>query len=178
MADLGAEPLFDAEYEKNKARVRNRALLLLDQRARSIHELRQRLLAAEFEPALVSDVVADLVRCDLLNDEVFAAEWVRQRHHARGKSRRALELELIAKGIAPELREQALESIDHEDESRMARDLALKKVRAIRTVPNDRKEYDKLLRRVVGQLARRGYGESMSFSIAKQVLDERIQELR
>ena len=71
--------LFDREREEALAPVRKRALGLLDQRARSRSELRDRLLKAEFEPGLVDEVVDDLAGSGLVNDEQFAIEWVRQR---------------------------------------------------------------------------------------------------
>ena len=52
--------LFDRKHEEALAPVRKRALGLLDQRARSRAELRERLLKAEFEPQLVDEVLDDL----------------------------------------------------------------------------------------------------------------------
>ena len=82
--DAGGQ-LIDAEAEAAKAPVRSRALGLLDQRARSRKELRDRLVAADFEPEVVDTVVDDLAGVGLVDDEAFAKEWVRQRHARRGK---------------------------------------------------------------------------------------------
>lgn len=54
--------LFDREAEEKKAEVRRRALLLLDQRARSRSELRERLLALELDPEVIDEVLGDLTR--------------------------------------------------------------------------------------------------------------------
>ena len=89
--DAGGQ-LVDANAEAAKAPVRSRALGLLDQRARSRKELRDRLVAADFEPDVVEDVVDDLAGVGLVDDETFAKEWVRQRHARRGKSARALNI--------------------------------------------------------------------------------------
>lgn len=177
LAHLDAAPQIDVEYEKRKAKVRHRALLLLDQRARSEHEITTRLLDADFEPPIVADVVADLKRCDLIDDATFAAEWVRQRHTHRGKSRRALEHELREKGISSAVSADALASISAESEESQATALAEKKARTITHAPANYSEYTKMLRKVVGVLARRGYGESMSYGVAKQALDQRISQL-
>ena len=88
-------PLFDHEAEESKAEVRARALRLLDERARSRHELFQRLVKLEFAEPVIDDVLDDLTAVGLVNDELFASEWVRQRHARRGKSARALNQELI-----------------------------------------------------------------------------------
>ncbi|WP_284522862.1 regulatory protein RecX [Corynebacterium aquatimens] len=136
--------------------MRKRALGLLDQRARSRHELRGRLIDAEFAPELVDEVLDTLEQSGLLDDRVFATEWVRQRAARRGKSARALDMELRDKGVAPDVRAEALEQISEEDEASQARILAEKKAREVKVPPADRSEYDKALRRVVGVLARRG----------------------
>lgn len=102
--DSNSSELFDHKLEEDKAEVRRRGLLLLDQRARSRSELRQRLIALEFEDALVDMVLDDFEASKLLDDEMFAFEWVRQRHQRRGKSRTVLDRELKDKGIAQSIR--------------------------------------------------------------------------
>lgn len=177
MTEAAQSSSFDAEYEKNKAKVRHRALLLLNERARSVHEITERLRSAEFEPQLVDDVVADLLRSGLLDDRVFAAEWARQRHETRGKSRRALLGELAVKGVDPAIAQEAVATINDDSEEAIAREIADKKASGIRTVPQSLAERDKHLRRIVGMLARRGYPEGMSLRIAKEALDHRVSEL-
>ena len=78
---------FDRTHEEALAPVRKRALGLLDQRARSRAELRERLLKAEFEPQLVDEVLDDLAGSGLINDSQFAHEWVRQRAARQNKQR-------------------------------------------------------------------------------------------
>lgn len=170
--------LFDHEAEAAKAAVRKRALGLLDQRARSRHELRTRLVDAEFDPRVIDDVLDDLAGVGLLNDRTFAHEWVRQRHARRGKSTRVLDMELKDKGVDAGIRAEALDQIDSADEESTARAVAEKKARTIRTIPAGRAESDKQLRRIVGVLARRGYPQGMSLRIAREVLDERVTALQ
>lgn len=174
--DAGGQ-LVDANAEAAKAPVRSRALGLLDQRARSRKELRDRLVAADFEPDVVEDVVDDLAGVGLVDDETFAKEWVRQRHARRGKSARALNMELKEKGVEAADRAAALEQITEESEEAVARRVAEKKARALKSVPADRHERDKFLRRIVGTLARRGYRQELVMRISIDVLDARIAEL-
>lgn len=177
--------LIDHEYEKAAVKVRERALRLLDQRSRSRHELRERLLdprrVKEGEdgpaPELVDDVLDSLARSGLIDDEAFAREWVRQRFERRGKSSSVLRRELKEKGVSVADRESALEQIDEDDERELASELARKKARTVKDIPADRAERDKELRRIVGVLARRGFPQSMSLQIAKDALNERCAEL-
>lgn len=169
--------LFDARRDEALAPVRKRALGLLDQRARSRHELRERLIKAEFAPELVDEVLASLERASLIDDSLFAHEWVRQRAARRGKSAKALDMELRDKGVAADVRASALAQISEEDEEAQARALAEKKARALKVVPADRAEYDKALRRVIGVLARRGYSSELTVRVARESLDARIETL-
>lgn len=169
--------LFDHAAEEARAEVRNRALKLLDQRARSRRELKDRLTNLEFDPKVIEDVLDGLQSSNLINDQDFAAEWVRQRHARRGKSARALDRELSQKGVDSAIRARALEQIDADDEENMAAQLAEKKARSIKSVPADRSEQDKQLRRVVGVLARRGFSQGMSLRVAKEAIANRLQEL-
>lgn len=177
--------LIDHEHEKAAAKVRERALRLLDQRSRSRHELRERLLDPRRvkegedgpDPDLVDDVLDSLTRSGLIDDEAFAREWVRQRFERRGKSSSVLRRELQNKGVSAADRESALQQIDESDERELARELARKKARSVKAVPADRAERDKELRRIVGVLARRGFPQSMALQIAREALDSRCEEL-
>lgn len=181
----GGEGLIDHEHEKAAAKVRERALRLLDQRSRSRFELRQRLLDPRrvkegeepLAPELVDDVLDSLERSGLIDDESFAHEWVRQRFERRGKSSTMLRRELQDKGVAAAVQDDALEQIDEADERALARRLAKKKARSVKAVPTDRAQRDKELRRIVGVLARRGFPQSMALQIAREELDSRCEEL-
>ena len=157
--------------------MRSRALGLLDQRARSRKELHDRLIAAEFEPDVIDAVLDDLAEVGLINDASFAREWVRQRHVRRGKSARALNLELKDKGVEAADRAAALEQVTEDSEESVARQVAEKKARTLKKVPADRHERDKFLRRIVGTLARRGYSQGLTMRVSIEVLDARIAEL-
>jgi hypothetical protein len=174
---LHGSDLFDHQAEEAKAAVRHRGLLLLDQRARSRHELKQRLLALDFDDEVVESVLVDFERAKLVDDHAFATQWVKQRHQRRGKSRAILDQELQQKGVSAEIRYQALDQITAADEGDMALMLARKKARTLRHIPSDRAEKDKCLRRIIGVLARRGFGQSLCLTQATQALDERIAEL-
>lgn len=168
--------IIDYELEEQKTPVRKKALGLLNYRARSVQELRGKLLDAEFEAEVIDEVIADLERADLLDDEKFALEWVYQRHNRRGKTRLVLDHELADKGISPAIRARALDQIDDDDEAELAQALATKKAKKVKRI-DDRAGYDKELRKIVGVLARRGFGQGMALRYAKQALDERCDEL-
>ncbi|MDY3126777.1 MAG: regulatory protein RecX [Corynebacterium sp.] len=171
------QQLFDPVAEQAKSKVRNRALRLLDERARSRHELRQRLLDAEFPSDVVDVVLDDMAAAKLIDDAHFAYEWVRQRHERRGKSARVLDQELISKGVAAVHRQAALEQISMEMEQATARELAMKKAKTVKSIPSSYAEKQKLLRRIIGVLVRRGFPSGMAMENANEALESRLQEL-
>ena len=152
-AAAGANPILDEAEEEAKVAVRERALGLLDQRARSRAELRRRLQDKDFDADVIDSVLDDLAGAGLIDDE------------------------LERKGVGAGERAAALDQIDPEDERERALTLARKKARSVREAPADRRERDKALRRIVGVLARRGFPEGMSLALARQALDERLEEL-
>lgn len=169
--------LFDSAAESAAKPVRERALTLLDSRMRSAHELTERLLQADFPRDVVTAVVEELKGSGLVDDALFAQEWVRVRHARRGKSVTVLDRELEHKGVSADIRAHALEQITREDEEAMVRALIEKKARSIKAVPTERKERDKDLRRLVGVAARRGFPQGLCFTVAKEVAESRYAEL-
>ncbi|MDO5029230.1 MAG: regulatory protein RecX [Corynebacterium sp.] len=179
IAAADGSSLYDAGREESKAPIRAKALRLLDQRMRSRQELLDRLSAVEEFPAeMIEEVIEDLARSGLVNDNQFASEWVRQRFAARGKSKMVLDRELRDKGIGSSQRAAALEQITHNDEKVVARKLAAKKAATIKTVAADYNAKQKDLRRVVGVLARRGFPAELSMEIAREELDEQYRRLQ
>ncbi|QQU89405.1 regulatory protein RecX [Corynebacterium glucuronolyticum] len=169
--------LFDSAAESAAKPVRERALTLLDSRMRSAHELTERLLQADFPRDVVTAVVEELKGSGLVDDALFAQEWVRVRHARRGKSVTVLDRELEHKGVSADIRAHALEQITREDEEAMVRALIEKKARSIKAVPAERKERNKDLRRLVGVAARRGFPQGLCFTVAKEVAESRYAEL-
>ena len=163
--------------EEELSRVREQALRLLDQRARSRVELKRRLLAKDEPEELVDDVLDRLEAAGLIDDGEFARQWVRQRAQRRGKSRLALDRELRDKGVSEAVRSDALEELSRAEEDDIARALARKKAASIKIEPEGYQERVKQLRRIVGVLARRGFPESAALPIAVEALDERLAEI-
>lgn len=167
----------DAAEEERLAPIKAKAVRLINHRARSTAELRQRLLDAEFEPEGVEEVIDRCTASGMLDDAQFAQEWVRQREKNQKKSVAVLRRELQRKGIAPALIDDALAQVDEESQEQILEELVTKKAASVKTRPADRKEYDKALRRVVGVAARRGFPQGVTITYARRALDARIEEL-
>ena len=159
------------------APAKSRAMKILNQRPRSIFELRGRLREAEFAEPIIEQVIADFIEAKLLDDQEFALQWVQQRARHRGKSRRILDAELQEKGVSERIRQIALEEISDRDEENNARAVAMKRASMIGRCPESRADYEKQLRRIVGALARRGFSSGLSYRLAKEALDDALAEL-
>ncbi|GAA1480538.1 hypothetical protein GCM10009624_09780 [Gordonia sinesedis] len=138
--------------------------------------MRDRLARKGFDPDTVDDVMSRLDRAQLLDDEDFAAEWVRSRHTYSGRGRLALRHELQAKGVAAQTIENALDDIDTEDERASAAALVARKLtpNAVRSAAGDRAERDKLCRRLIGMLARRGFAQPMAIDVVTAAVDDAL----
>jgi regulatory protein len=124
---------------------------------------------------VVDTVLARLVAVGLVDDEDFAAQWVRSRHTYSGKGKRALAAELRIKGLDAEVIAAALDGIDAGDERVRAEQLVERKLR--REVLADGDDA-KVMRRLVGMLARRGYSQSMAVAVVTDALAAERQRRR
>ena len=101
----------------------------------------------------------------LIDDAAFAGQWVRSRHRFRGLGRRAIAQELRRKGVDDEVAAEALAEVDSEAEEARARQLVDKKLRTLRlATPDDRAV---AARRLVGMLARKGYGAGVAYAVVR-----------
>ncbi|MFC4858487.1 recombination regulator RecX [Actinophytocola glycyrrhizae] len=140
-------------------------LRLLTARPRTRVELAQALARKGVEEDVASKVLDRLDEVGLIDDAAFAEVWVRSRHNFQGLSRRALAMELRKKGVADESAEEALATVDQDAEEERARQLVRKRMRALSTADEPTK-----VRKLVGMLARKGYGEGLAYRVVKDEL--------
>jgi regulatory protein len=93
-----------------------RALRLLERRARTQHELRQRLQRAGIEAALIESTLDRLRELGLLDDADYAERYVAERNRLSPRGQRALQAELRSRGVAPELVQQTIAAQDPAEE--------------------------------------------------------------
>ena len=142
-------------------------LRLLTVRARTRSELAGRLAQRGYSEEVASTVLSRLEAVGLVDDEDFADQWVRSRQANAGKGKRALAAELRAKGVGDEIVAAALDGIDAGAERTRAEQLV---ERRLRREPLADGDDPKVMRRLVGMLARRGYGQSMAVGVVTESL--------
>ncbi len=137
--------------ERPAVKVKERALRLLSVRSRSKHELRQRLLRADFASEEVEAALADLEAVGLVDDEAFARELAESQRR-KGMGRRAGMAALRVKGVDRELAERIAEDVNPEDEAERAVEVAAKRLPRLQGLePAARR------RRLLDYVLRRGY---------------------
>ncbi len=143
--------------------------ILLDQltgRARSRKELADKLASRQVPPELAATLLDRFEEVGLIDDEAFARLWIADRHRSKGLAPRALSQELRRKGIADEVVREALDEMEPGSEETAARALVRKKLRSM-----SRLDDATATRRLVGMLARKGYGSGLAFSVVRDEVE-------
>ncbi|ANH39339.1 Regulatory protein RecX [Nocardioides dokdonensis FR1436] len=147
--------------------------ILLDQltgRARSRKELSDKLAAKLVPDDVATRLLDRFEEIGLIDDEAFARSWVAARGPGEGGTGRrlaprALSQELRRKGIDDEIVREVLDEVDPDDEEQAARALVRKKLRSLSRVDDVT-----ATRRLVGMLARKGYGSGLCFLVVREEL--------
>ncbi|ALN16118.1 MAG: regulatory protein RecX [Acidipropionibacterium acidipropionici] len=139
----------------------------LDSRARTRAELAE-TLAGKGVPDDVAERVLDrLQEIGLVDDADFAERWTARRHESKGLSRRALAEELRRKGVDSRVVQEAVSAVSDDDEVQAATRLAVARLRAGAGVDEQR-----LTRRVLGALGRKGYGSEVAWTALRRAREE------
>ena len=163
---LTSEPP-EAAPETREEQAHAVCLRLLTVRARTRSELAGQLAKRGYAGDVAEVVLSRLADVGLIDDEDFAEQWVQSRQRNAGKGKRALAVELRTKGVADEVIASALAGIDAGAERVRAEQLVEHKLR--REPLNDGDD-TKVMRRLVGMLARRGYHQSMAVAVVSGAL--------
>jgi regulatory protein len=144
---------------EEKEKIKNRAYRLLSFRERSAHEMRERLLRAGYDNALVEEVIDDLRTSDALNDERFAALFVKDYTNLKPKGNRFIVHELTKKGIDKEIIEKVLTT---RDERELMQQFMQQKLRTLDA--HDFRDRQKIAQR----LLRRGFTPHIVYDVLNQ----------
>jgi regulatory protein len=107
----------------------DKAYNYLSYRQRSRQELERYLSRHSDDKSQIDEILERLTRSGTVQDADMAASWIRDRQAIRPRSRRMLEQELRAKGIAKEVVAEALEALSDDDELKAAQQIAERKMK-------------------------------------------------
>ena len=137
--------------------------------AKTRGQLRKKLQAEGFDAELIEPLLDKFEAAKLIDDAEYAQTFVAQKSRTKKLSRAALRRELAERGVRGEDAENALAQRTDEQEREDAAELVRKKLRPGMDL-SDRAEKDKVTRRLLGMLARRGYSSSVSMSVIREEL--------
>ncbi len=137
------------------------ALALLARKPWTRHELAGRLVRRGAAPPLAERLVGELEARGYLDDRAFARGWVESRGATRGPRR--LRAELLARGVARELIDEALGAFRaRADEETRAAEAARRRLPALR-----RAAPAQLARRLHDYLVRRGFAPEVAARVVR-----------
>ncbi len=137
--------------------------------AKTRGQLRKKLQAEGFDTELIEPLLDKFEAAKLIDDAEYAQTFVAQKSRTKKLSRAALRRELAERGVRGEEAENALAQRTDEQEREDAAELVRKKLRPGMDL-SDRAEKDRVTRRLLGMLARRGYSSSVSMSVIREEL--------
>jgi len=151
---------------------RSIALRRLSGTPQTRHQLDE-AMANKDVPAEVRDNVLDrFAEVGLIDDAAFARAWVESRQSSKGLSARALAEELRRRGVTSAHIEDAVGTIDPDDEENAARALVERKLQTMGELdPATR------TRRLVAMLGRKGYPAGLAYRVVRESVDEAPDEL-
>ena len=132
-------------------------------------QLRKKLQAEGFDAELIEPLLDKFEAAKLIDDAEYAQSFVAQKSRTKKLSRAALRRELAERGVRGEEAENALAQRTDEQEREDAAELVRKKLRPGMDL-SDRTKKDRVTRRLLGMLARRGYSSSVSMSVIREEL--------
>lgn len=148
------------------ARARDIVLRQLSMMPRPRAVLAGKLRAKEIPDDVAAAVLDRYTELGLIDDQAYAELYVSAKHRDRGLGRYGLEAELRRQGVAEHDMRDAVTTIDDDAERRRATELVGKRLAsALAAGP------DGARRRLLGQLARRGYPSWLAVSVVQEALE-------
>jgi regulatory protein len=168
--EVDAQKLQRMAEADERIRAKVRAMDLLAYRARSRHELSQRLLRDGFSETSVGGALSRMTELGYLNDESFARDYAAARLRSKGYGRYRLVNELRKRGVNPALANAAADEAigDGEVELENARAFVVKRMRRLESMTEALAKRKKLY----DALTRQGFGSD----VIRRVVDEALAE--
>lgn len=135
-------------------------------RSLSVREARAVVAERDLDDDAVQGVLDGFLRRGYLDDAALAEQLIHAGVDRKGQGRQVIAQTLAKRGIPRDVADAALAALPDDDLDR-ALEFARTKARSLRDV-----DRDTALRRLTGQLARRGYPGSVAMTAARQALDE------
>jgi len=148
------------------AAAENGLLKKLRARQLSVSEAETYLRQQDLDASAAATIIDAFLERGYLDDARLAEQLVHAGVDRKGQGRQALALSMAKRGVPRDVADAALAELPDDDAER-ALEFARTKAPSMRSL-----DRDVALRRLVGQLARRGYGGSVAMTAARTALEE------
>ena len=145
-------------------------LRLLTDRARTRQELAQALRRKGIPDEAAGTVLERFDEVGLIDDAAFAGQWVRSRHAHRGLAGARSRWSCAARASPTRSRGRRWPRSTATSEERRARELVDRKLRSMKVASAEQQTV--AARRLVGMLARKGYGAAVAYRVVREALAE------
>jgi regulatory protein len=166
---LTPEEQQEIEHDEQYVQAKQRALDYLAHKPRTEAEVRRTLRQDDVPKLVIEDVIAQLYELNYLDDEAYAADYVRNRFASKKYGPDRIRRELRERGIERHIAEEAVQSLfADKDLTAVAREHAEKRWKRLADEDDPRRRKQKLYR----YLRRRGFPSG----IISPLLDELERE--
>lgn len=164
--DDASEAPTSADPEERKAAAEETLVRKLRSRSLSVSEARNVLKGTQIDAEAIDEIIDRFCHRGYLDDRVLADLLVTSGTQRKGQGRVALGRALAQRGLSRDVIDEAMAALPDDDDER-ALEFARSKASSMA-----RLDFDTALRRLVGQLARRGYSGSIAMTAARTALRE------
>lgn len=160
------DKLLNVAREENFMKCKNTALRIIERSYKTEKEIKDKLIEKGYGNEEINPTLDFLKEYNFINDESYTKMYVKDRTRTQGKGK--IKSALMRKGVDKEDIQQALDSIDRDDEFDVAMEMAKKKYSQLSKREDDKyKLWNKLCRFLVG----RGYDYSLAKDVIKKVVE-------
>jgi len=150
------------------AKAKDAALNYLGRAPATERRVRDKLREKGYAPETIDTVVEDLTRVGLLDDETYARDFAKRLAEKETAGARWIETKLVSRGVHYSLAARVAEEFAAEGS-----DAALEAARERGSRMGHVTDQEAFVRRLAGQLQRRGFDAGESFEAARRVFEER-----
>ena len=163
---LGLPPT-EEQNEKMEKQAKNVVTYWIEQSDKSRYELFTKIKNKGITDEIANKVLDKYEKLNYINDKRYAENFVYSKQTYDKLGAKAIGFKLRTKGVAQEIIDEVLLTIDVDEEYENAKNIALKKARSTTKLDNNKR-----IQQIAGMLARKGYSGSMIFNLAKEAIAE------
>ncbi|MCO6473228.1 MAG: regulatory protein RecX [Melioribacteraceae bacterium] len=164
--DLSEQEIEWLKHQNELRIVKLSALRFLSKRAHTRYELGVKLKKKKYNPAVIENILDELMRDEILDDEKFAEMFFLEKVEKKRKGVNLIRKELSAKGISKDIIDKVIKI--HHEEDLTKRNIVYLAEKKIKSLSYKKLEDSELRNKVVDHLLRKGF----EYSDIKDVLNK------